>query len=106
MGRLSETHHVAVHSLPRSRLSASDRLCGARAEPAALGRFVARHQVVRCVFAQRRLWLRAWSAFMSEPLQLGHAGSGPRWEGLDQLVKSFAAVVDDPDRDLQVPLRR
>jgi len=96
MGRLSETHHVAVHSLPRSRLSASDRLYGARADPAALGRFVARHQVVRCVFAQRRLWLRAWSAFMSEPLQLG----------LDQLVKSFAAVVDDPDRDLQVPLRR
>jgi len=56
--------------------------------------------------AGRRLWLRAWSAFMAEPIQLGSAGSGPRWEVLDQLVKSFATVVDDPHRDLQVPLRR
>jgi CRISP-associated protein Cas1 len=56
--------------------------------------------------AGRRLWLRAWSAFMAEPIQLGDAGSGPRWEVLDQLVKSFAAAVDDPDRQLGVPLRR
>jgi CRISPR-associated protein Cas1 len=54
----------------------------------------------------RRLWLRAWSAFMAEPIQLGDTGSGPRWEVLDQLVKSFAAAVDDPDRPLSVPLRR
>jgi hypothetical protein len=56
--------------------------------------------------AGRRLWLKAWSAFMAEPIQLGTAGSGPRWEVLDQLVKSFAAAVDDPDRALAVPLRR
>ncbi len=54
----------------------------------------------------RRLWLRAWSAFMAEPIQLSNGGSGPRWEVLDQLVKSFAAAVDDPDRPLCVPLRR
>jgi CRISPR-associated protein Cas1 len=54
----------------------------------------------------RRLWLRAWSAFMDEPIQLGETGRGPRWEVLDQLVKSFAAAVDDPDRMLRVPLRR
>lgn len=54
----------------------------------------------------RRLWLRAWSAFMAEPIQLGPVGSGPRWEVIDQLVKSFAGVVDDPERVLQVPLRR
>jgi CRISPR-associated protein Cas1 len=54
----------------------------------------------------RRLWLQAWSAFMAEPIQLGEAGSGPRWQVLDQLVKSFAAAVDDPDRLLCIPLRR
>ena len=27
--------------------------------------------------AGRRFWLRAWSAFMAEPIQLGDAGSGP-----------------------------
>ncbi|MFM9101221.1 MAG: hypothetical protein ACKOPS_07745 [Cyanobium sp.] len=54
----------------------------------------------------RRLWLQAWSAFMAEPIQLAKAGSGPRWEVLDQLVKSFAAAVDDSDRPLDVPLRR
>jgi CRISPR-associated protein Cas1 len=54
----------------------------------------------------RRFWLQAWSAFMAEPIQLGEAGSGPRWEVLDQLVKSFATAVDDPDRTLCVPLRR
>ena len=54
----------------------------------------------------RRLWLRAWSGFMAEPIKLGAAGSGPRWEVLDQLVKSFAAAVDDPDRTLNVPQRR
>ena len=54
----------------------------------------------------RRLWLRAWSAFMAEPIQLGETGRGPRWEVLDQLVKSFAAAVDDPDQMLRVPLRR
>ncbi|MFM7269082.1 MAG: hypothetical protein ACKOZT_10960, partial [Cyanobium sp.] len=54
----------------------------------------------------RRLRLRAWSAFMAEPIQLGEAGSGTRWELLDQLDRSFAAAVDDPDRNLTVPLRR
>ena len=54
----------------------------------------------------RRLWLKAWSAFMATPIQLGNANTGPRWELLDQLVKSFAGVVDDPDRQLFVPLRR
>ena len=43
---------------------------------------------------------------MAEPIQLGDACSGPRWEVLDQLVKSFAAAVDDPDRPLRIPLRR
>ena len=54
----------------------------------------------------RRFWLQAWSAFMAESIQLGDAGSGTRWEVLDQLVKNFAAAVDDPDRTLCVPLRR
>ena len=54
----------------------------------------------------RRLWLQAWSAFMAESIQLGDAGSGTRWEVLDQLVKNFAAAVDDPERTLSVPLRR
>lgn len=50
---------------------------------------------------------QVWAeAFMAEPIQLGESGSGPRWEVLDQLVKSFAAAVDDPDRNLTVPLRR
>ncbi len=43
---------------------------------------------------------------MAEPIQADTAASGPRWEVLDQLVKSFAAVVDDPDQALAVPLRR
>jgi CRISPR-associated protein Cas1 len=54
----------------------------------------------------RRLWLQAWSAFMAESIQLGDAGSGPRWVILDQLVKNFAAAVDNPDRTLSIPLRR
>ena len=53
-----------------------------------------------------RLWLKAWSAFMAMPIQLADATKGPRWELLDQLVKSFSAVVDDPERTLAVPLRR
>ena len=43
---------------------------------------------------------------MAEQIQLGAGGNGPRWEVLDDLVKSFATVVDDPDRALAVPLRR
>jgi CRISPR-associated protein Cas1 len=56
--------------------------------------------------AGRRLWLRAWSTFMAEPIQVDSAERGPRWGVLDQLVKSFTAVVDDPDQALAVPLRR
>jgi CRISPR-associated protein Cas1 len=54
----------------------------------------------------RRLWLRAWSEFMAASVQTGEASNGPRWELLDQLVKSYARVVDDPDHQLSVPLRR
>jgi hypothetical protein len=43
---------------------------------------------------------------MAESIQLGDAGSGTCWEVLDQLVKNFAAAVDDPERTLCVPLRR
>jgi CRISPR-associated protein Cas1 len=54
----------------------------------------------------RRLWLRTWSAFMAESIQLDDTPTGPRWELLDRLVTNFVAVVDDPNRDLLVPLRR
>jgi CRISPR-associated protein Cas1 len=54
----------------------------------------------------RRLWLIAWSEFMAASIQTGEASNGPRWELLDQLVKSYARVVDDPDQQLSVPLRR
>lgn len=54
----------------------------------------------------RRLWLQAWSAFMAEPILLCDGTSGPRWELLDQLVRSFARFVDDPGQTLAIPLRR
>jgi CRISP-associated protein Cas1 len=54
----------------------------------------------------RRLWLQAWSTFMAEPIILCDGNSGPRWELLDQLVQGFALWVDDPERPLQVPVRR
>lgn len=59
----------------------------------------------------RRVWLRAWSDFMAEPIQVGQQADGssclgPRWELLDQLVQNYARVVDDPDQQLVVPLRR
>lgn len=54
----------------------------------------------------RRLWLGAWSTFMAQSITLADGSTGPRWDVLDQLVRSFARFVDDPDRALQVPLRR
>jgi hypothetical protein len=43
---------------------------------------------------------------MAASVQTGEASNGPRWELLDQLVKSYARVVEDPDQQLSVPLRR
>lgn len=54
----------------------------------------------------RRLWLGAWSAFMAEAIILPDGHNGLRWEVLDQLVRSFARFVDDPECSLAVPLRR
>ena len=54
----------------------------------------------------RRLWLGAWSTFMAQAITLADGSTGPRWDVLDQLVRSFARFVDDPYRALQVPLRR
>jgi CRISPR-associated protein Cas1 len=54
----------------------------------------------------RRLWLSAWSAFMGESITMTDGSNGLRWEVLDQLVRSFARFVDDPESCLAVPLRR
>lgn len=54
----------------------------------------------------RRLWLSAWTEFMAESITLADGSHGLRWEVLDQLVRSFARFVDDPESSLVVPLRR
>ena len=56
--------------------------------------------------AGRRLWLRAWGNYMSEVVSLSSDRRGPRWELLDQIVRSFVRFVYDPAAGLTLPLRR
>ena len=54
----------------------------------------------------RRAWMKAWSAYMAEEVQLDTDRSGPRWELLDQLVRAYVRFVYDPLGGLKVPQRR
>jgi CRISPR-associated protein Cas1 len=54
----------------------------------------------------RRLWLHAWSTTMAEPITLADDTLGPRWQGIDQLVQSYARFVDDHRQPLLIPSLR
>lgn len=54
----------------------------------------------------RRLWLKAWSNYMSEYVCLANQRQGPRWELLDGLVRSFVRYVYAPSEGIVVPQRR
>ncbi len=56
--------------------------------------------------ASRRLWMKAWAKHMAEEVQLASNRRGPRWELLDELVRSFVRFVYDPTGGLTVPQRR
>lgn len=53
----------------------------------------------------RRLWLSAWSEFMAETITPADGCHVLRWEVLDQLLRSFARFVDDPEKSLAGLLR-
>lgn len=54
----------------------------------------------------RRLWLDAWTPYMAEASPLADGNQGPRWDVLDQLVRSYALFVDDPTASLLLPALR
>ena len=54
----------------------------------------------------RRLWMKSWAKHMAEEVQLASNRRGPRWELLDELVRSFVRFVYDPTGGLTVPQRR
>ncbi|MFM8525892.1 MAG: CRISPR-associated endonuclease Cas1 [Cyanobacteriota bacterium] len=54
----------------------------------------------------RRLWLKAWSHYMREVVTLKQEERGPRWELLDQTVRSFVRFLYDPSSGLVLPVRR
>lgn len=54
----------------------------------------------------RRLWMTAWAQHMAEEVQLQADRRGPRWELLDDLVRSFVRFVYDPAGGLTLPQRR
>lgn len=54
----------------------------------------------------RRLWLKSWGSYMAESVTLAIGRRGPRWELLDQVVRSFVRYVYDPAAGLSLPTRR
>lgn len=54
----------------------------------------------------RRIWMNAWAEHMAEEVQIDTDRRGPRWELLDQLVRSYVRFVYDPIGGLKVPQRR
>ncbi|MCT0212416.1 CRISPR-associated endonuclease Cas1 [Synechococcus sp. CS-1327] len=56
--------------------------------------------------ASRRLWLKAWSAYMAERVTLADGSQGARWDVVDGLVRSFVRFVYAPVNGLVVPQRR
>lgn len=54
----------------------------------------------------RRRWMSAWATHMAEEVQVAQERRGPRWELLDQLVRSYVRFVYDPAKGLEVPQRR
>jgi CRISPR-associated protein Cas1 len=54
----------------------------------------------------RRLWLNGWASYMAEPINLADGTLGPRWEGIDQLVQSYARFLDDHSQPLLIPSLR
>lgn len=54
----------------------------------------------------RKAWMKAWAEHMAEEVQLAADRRGPRWELLDDLVRSFVRFVYDPVGGLTVPHRR
>ena len=54
----------------------------------------------------RQIWLKSWGHYMAETVTLANGRRGPRWELLDNVVRSFVKFIYDPAAGLILPQRR
>jgi len=54
----------------------------------------------------RRLWLNKWSTYMGEVVTVATDQTGPRWDLVDRLVRSFVRYLYNPVNGLMIPGRR